>query len=73
MPDDRPNVKNEKQYEALKRMGMSKGPAARIAESPNASKRGGKTSGASRKQAGTTVQKKSAGRKAGRAPARKRS
>jgi hypothetical protein len=75
MPDKRPSVKNEKQYEALKRKGMSKERAARIANSPDASRRGGKTSGSggSRKQGGTTAQKKAAGRKGGRAAARKRS
>ena len=75
MPDKRPSVKNEKQYEALKRKGMSKERAARIANSPDASRRGGKTSGSggSRKQGGTTAQKKAAGRKGGKAAARKRS
>ena len=34
MPDKRPSVKNEKQYEALKDKGMSKERAARIANSP---------------------------------------
>ena len=50
-------VKNEKQYEALKDEGMSKGRAARIANSPGASKRGGKSSGSggSPKQGGTTA------------------
>lgn len=75
MPDKRPSVKNEKQYEALKRKGMSKERAARIANSPSASKRGGKTSGSggNRRQGGTTAQKKAAGRKGGKATARKRS
>jgi|SRR6266508_904349 len=36
MPGKRPSVKNEKQYEALKRKGMSKERAARIANSPGA-------------------------------------
>jgi len=45
MPDKRPSVKNEKQYEALKDKGMSKQRAARIANSPGASSRGGKKSG----------------------------
>ena len=35
------NVKNEKQYEALMDKGMSKERAAKIANSPNTSKRGG--------------------------------
>ena len=36
MPDKRPSLKNEKQYEALKEKGMSKERAARIANSPGA-------------------------------------
>jgi hypothetical protein len=68
-------VKNEKQYEALKDKGMSKERAARIANSPGASKRGGKSSGSggSSKQGGTTAQKKAAGRKGGKATANKSS
>ena len=42
MPDKRPSVKNEKQYEALKDKGMSKERAAKIANSPSASSHGGK-------------------------------
>jgi hypothetical protein len=77
MPDKRPSVKNEKQYEALKDKGMSKERAARIANSPGASKRGGqkshsKSSSSSSKQGGTTAQKKAAGRKGGKAAARSR-
>jgi hypothetical protein len=45
MPSKKSNIKNEKQYEALKRRGMSKERAARIANSPGASSRGGKKSG----------------------------
>jgi hypothetical protein len=76
MPSKRANVRNEKQYEALKEKGMSKERAAKIANSPGASSRGGKQShsGSSRsssKQGGTTAQKKAAGRKGGRATARK--
>jgi hypothetical protein len=73
MPDKRPSVKNEKQYEALKDKGMSKQRAARIANSPGASSRGGKQSGkgGSSKQGGTTAQKKEAGRKGGKAASRK--
>ena len=61
MPDKRPSVKNEKQYEALKEKGMSKERAARIANSPGASKRGGKKSGSggSSSQGGTKAQKRS--------------
>ena len=78
MPGKKANVKNEKQYEALKDKGMSKERAAKIANSPGASSRGGKRShsGSSRStssQGGTTAQKKAAGRKGGRATARKRS
>ncbi|HEU5010265.1 MAG TPA: hypothetical protein VFT33_06180 [Gaiellaceae bacterium] len=75
MPEKRASVKNEKQYEALKEKGMSKQRAARIANSPGASSRGGKKSGSggSSSQGGTTAQKKAAGRKGGRATARERS
>jgi hypothetical protein len=67
------NIKNEKQYEALKDKGMSKERAAKIANSPGASSRGGKKSGSgsSPQQGGTTAQKKEAGRKGGKASARK--
>ena len=66
-------VKNEEQYEALKDKGMSKERAAKIANSPGASKRGGQKSGSggSSSQGGTTAQKKAAGRKGGRATAAK--
>ena len=65
MPSRSANVKNEKQYEKLKQKGMSKSRAARIANSPGASSRGGKKSGSgsSPKQGGTTAQKKKAGAK----------
>jgi len=76
MPGKRPSVKNEKQYEALKDKGMSKERAAKIANSPGASSRGGKSSGSGSSrsrssQGGTTAQKKAAGRKGGKATARK--
>src|SRR6185503_10854879 len=75
VPNKRPSVKNEKQYEALKDKGMSKERAARIANSPGASSRGGKkshssSSRSSSSQGGTTAQKKAAGRKGGKATAR---
>jgi len=68
-------VKNEKQYEALKDKGMSKQRAAKIANSPDASKHGGQRSGSggNASQGGTTTQKKAAGRKGGNATARKHS
>jgi hypothetical protein len=72
MKEKRANVKNEKQYEALRDKGMSKERAARIANSPGASSRGGKSSSrSSSSQGGTTSQKKAAGRKGGKAAARK--
>src|SRR5688572_12677672 len=73
MPNKKANVKNEKQYEALKDKGMSKERAAKIANSPGASSRGGKKSGSggNSSQGGTTAQKKAAGRKGGKATARK--
>jgi hypothetical protein len=75
MPSKSANVKNEKQYEGLKKKGMSKERAARIANSPGASSRGGKSSGSgtrrsNSKQGGTTAQKKQAGRKGGKAAAK---
>jgi hypothetical protein len=77
MPGKRASVKNEKQYEGLRKKGMSKQRAARIANSPGSSSRGGKKSGSgsgsSSSQGATTAQKKAAGRKGGRASARKRS
>lgn len=78
----RGHVENRKQYEALKKKGMSKSRAAAISNSPGASKRGGKSSGTKKKsrtrstrskQGGTHAQKKAAGRRGGRARARKRS
>ena len=76
MPGKRPSVKNEKQYEKLKDKGMSKERAAKIANSPGASSRGGKASGSgspksNSSQGGTTAQKKAAGRKGGKATANK--
>jgi hypothetical protein len=74
MPSKTANVKNPDQYEALKDKGMSKARAAKIANSPGASKRGGKSSGrgGNPKQGGTTAQHKAAGRKGGKAAAKKR-
>lgn len=39
---DIPSIKNEDQYEALRDKGYSKKKAARIANSPNSGKKGGK-------------------------------
>ncbi len=74
MPSKSANVKNPKQYESLRDKGMSKQRAARIANSPDASKHGGEASGKGRdpEQGGTTAQHKAAGRKGGKAAAKKR-
>ena len=73
MPSKSANVKNKKQYEALKDKAMSKERVAKIANSPGASSRGGRKSdsGGNAKQGGATVQHKAAGRKGGKATAKK--
>lgn len=73
MPSKSSNVKNEKQYEALKDKGMSKQRAAKIANTSDASSKGGKKSGSggNSSQGGTTAQKKKAGSKGGKANAKK--
>ena len=75
MPSKRANVKNEKQYEGLKKRGMSKARAAKIANSTGASKRGRKSSGSSRSKkssgsgsGGNRSKKAAAGRRVGRRP-----
>ena len=68
------SIKDTDKYEALKDKGMSKERAARIANSPDASKHGGEKShsgSGDSSQGGTTAQKKAAGRKGGKATARK--
>ena len=50
MPDKRPSVKNERQYEGLRKKGMSKERAAKIANTPNASSKGGKKAAAKRRK-----------------------
>ncbi len=70
MPSTSSNVKNEKQYEALKDKGMSKQRAARIANSCDSSSNGGKKShsgSGDSSQGGTHAQKVEAGRKGGKA------
>jgi hypothetical protein len=73
MPEDHgPSVKDDKQYEGLRKKGMSKERAAKIANSPGSSKRGGASSGSGTKrratsQGGTKAQKAAAGRKGGKA------
>jgi hypothetical protein len=76
VPGKSAHVKNEKQYEALKDKGMSKERAAKIANSPKASQHGGEKSHSSSSrsdasQGGTHAQKVAAGRKGGKAAARK--
>ncbi len=41
--NERPSIKNEEQYEALREKGMSQEKAARIANTPNSGKKGGKS------------------------------
>jgi hypothetical protein len=70
--DHGPSVKDDKQYEGLRKKGMSKERAARIANDPNSSSKGGKASGSGKrntnsKQGGTKAQKAAAGRKGGKA------
>ena len=43
--DHGPSVKDDKQYEGLRKKGMSKSRAAAIANTPDASSKGGKRSG----------------------------
>ena len=77
MAKDRPTIRNDEQYEALRDKGMSKERAARIANSPDASKHGGEQSERGKtksdaSQGGTKAQHQAAGRKGGKASARKR-
>ena len=70
--DHGPSVKDDKQYEGLRKKGMSKSRAAAIANDPDSSKKGGKASGSGKKrdtksQGGTKAQKAAAGRKGGKA------
>jgi hypothetical protein len=75
--DHGPSVKDDKQYEGLRKKGMSKSRAAAIANTPDASSKGGKRSGSggssrSRKSSGggsggNRAQKQRAGRKGGQA------
>src|SRR5215204_2595051 len=67
------SVKNDKQYEGLRKKGMSKSRAAAISNSPGSSSRGGKSSASSQSSrssgsgsGGNQAQKKAAGRKGGK-------
>ena len=69
--DHGPSVKDDKQYEGLRKKGMSKQRAAKIANTPDASSKGGKASGSGTRrnatsQGGTKAQKAAAGRKGGK-------
>lgn len=69
--DHGPSVKDDKQYEGLRKKGMSKERAAKIANTSNASKKGGESSGSGTRrkatsQGGTKAQKAAAGRKGGK-------
>jgi hypothetical protein len=59
------SVKNDKQYEGLRKKGMSKERAAKISNTPNASKKGGKSSGGGGGGGGEAGQRKG-GRKGGK-------
>src|SRR3954470_20254095 len=77
--DHGPSIKDDKQYEGLRKKGMSKSRAAAIANDPDSSKKGGERShsgGSSRSKkssgsgsGGNSAQKKAAGRKGGKATA----
>jgi hypothetical protein len=74
--DHGPSIKDDKQYEGLRKKGMSKQRAAAIANDPDSSKKGGKASGSGKRrdtksQGGTKAQKAAAGRKGGKAAAKK--
>lgn len=67
------SVKNDKQYQGLRKRGMSKSRAAAISNSEGSSSGGGKSSGSSRSSkssgsgsGGNHAQKVAAGRKGGR-------
>jgi hypothetical protein len=74
------SVKNDKQYEGLRKKGMSKERAAKIANTPGASSKGGKNShsgGSSQSSkssgsgsGGNRKQKQEAGRRGGKAAAK---
>ena len=75
--DNGPSVHDDKQYEGLRKKGMSKERAAKIANTPDASQKGGKRShqggssqsrkGSGSGSGGNRAQKQAAGRKGGKA------
>ena len=60
------SVKNDKQYEGLRKKGMSKERAAKIANTSGSSKKGGENSGGGGGGGGGKSQKQKAGRKGGK-------
>jgi hypothetical protein len=60
------SVKDDKQYEGLRKKGMSKQRAAKIANTPGASKKGGKKSGGGGSGGGSKKGQRKGGRKGGK-------
>jgi hypothetical protein len=60
------SVKDDKQYEGLRKKGMSKERAAKISNTPNASQKGGKRSGGGGGSGGGSGGSKQGQRKGGR-------
>jgi hypothetical protein len=60
------SVKDDKQYEGLRKKGMSKERAAKIANTPGASKKGGKSSGGGGSGGGSKEGQRKGGRKGGK-------
>ncbi len=74
--DHGPSIKNDKQYDGLRKKGMSKSRAAAIANSEASSSRGGKSSGSNQSRTssgpgsgGNHAQKVAAGLRGGKASA----
>jgi hypothetical protein len=64
--DHGPSVKSDKQYEGLRKKGMSKERAAKIANTPGASRKGGKTRSGGSGGGGTKEGQRKGGRKGGK-------
>lgn len=60
------SVKNDKQYEGLRKKGMSKERAAKIANTPGASRKGGKKSGGGGGGRASRQGQRKGGRKSGK-------
>jgi hypothetical protein len=60
------SVKDDKQYEGLRKKGMSKERAAKIANTPNASKKGGKNSSGGGSGGGGKEGQRKGGRRGGK-------